>query len=151
MGNKDNLFIKLQLEKDQHTGRLFLQVFFDRNAPNIAIQNELISWNPTQAELSFIQETFELITRQQVPPPPPPTKDYSSTVQTVESTEFETLDDTVVQPVTADTVFEQSEEPPQTSAQLQTELKKKPIEMFRQADEDTIDKVLLDKIKKNEL
>ncbi len=150
MGNKDNLFIKLQLEKDQYTGRLFLRVYFDRNAPNITIQNELISWNPTQAELSFIQETFELITRQQGSPPPS-SEDTSLRAQTVESAEFETLEETVVQPVSANTVFEQSETPVQAYAQPQTELIKKPIEMFRQADEDTIDKVLLDKIKKNEL
>jgi len=71
---KENLFIKVQLEKEQQTGKLRINIYFDKNAPNFYYNNETISWYPTMDELSFINETFTLLNQYKPPSPPVPQK-----------------------------------------------------------------------------
>ena len=83
MEPKENLFIKLQLEKEQQTGKLMINIYFDKNAPNFYYNNETISWYPTMDELSFINETFTLLNQHKPHPPTPQKttlKNYSSPV-----------------------------------------------------------------------
>jgi hypothetical protein len=61
MDKKDNIFVKLQIEKDTQSGGLTLGIYFDRNAPNFSTERNTISWSPTLEEIDFITETFEMI------------------------------------------------------------------------------------------
>lgn len=78
MEPKENLFIKVQLEKEHQTGKLMINIYFDKNAPNFYYNNETISWYPTMDELSFINETFTLL-NQHKPRPPTPQKTTPTT------------------------------------------------------------------------
>ncbi|MFW6172949.1 MAG: hypothetical protein ACOC5T_04325 [Elusimicrobiota bacterium] len=66
MDKKDDIFIKLQIEKGHQSGDLMLGVYFDRNAPNFLAREDSISWSPTFKELDFIVETFEMIAKSKI-------------------------------------------------------------------------------------
>jgi hypothetical protein len=57
----ENIFISLQIKKDLESKGLLLSVQFDKNAPNITLENETINWCPSSDEIDFIIEAFELI------------------------------------------------------------------------------------------
>lgn len=61
MKKNENIFISLQIQKDTESKGLHLSVQFDQNAPNLSLENEAITWNPTADEIDFIAEAFELI------------------------------------------------------------------------------------------
>ena len=61
MDKNDNIFVKLQIEKDNQSGGLTLGIYFDRNAPNFSTEKNTVSWSPTLEEIDFITETFEMI------------------------------------------------------------------------------------------
>lgn len=61
MDKKDNIFVKLQIEKDNQSGDLTLGIYFDRNAPNFSTEKDTVNWSPTLEEIDFITETFEMI------------------------------------------------------------------------------------------
>ena len=85
MEKKENLFIKVQLEKEQHTGELILNIYFDKNAPNFFLTNDIISWYPTIDEIDFINETSSLLSKKTQPitelpiQSPPPTRQTLTT------------------------------------------------------------------------
>jgi len=59
----ENVFVKLQIEKSQHSGGLILTINFDINAPNFSIDKDIITWSPTFDELDFVMDTFEIISK----------------------------------------------------------------------------------------
>ncbi len=61
MVKNDNIFVKIQIEKDRHSGNLLLNIHFNKDAPNFSTDNNDISWSPTFEEINFIEETFEMI------------------------------------------------------------------------------------------
>jgi hypothetical protein len=61
MKKNENIFISLQIQKDSNSKGLLLSVQFDKNAPNILLDNEAINWCPTRDEIDFIAEAFELM------------------------------------------------------------------------------------------
>lgn len=61
MGKNDNIFIKLQIEKDNQSGDLTLGIYFDINAPNFSTEKDIFNWSPTLEEIDFIVETYEMI------------------------------------------------------------------------------------------
>jgi len=61
MKKPDNIYVSLQLEKDESSGEMQLCIQFDRNAPNFFADKNLISWNPTIEELDFVSEAFSMI------------------------------------------------------------------------------------------
>ncbi|DAC72985.1 MAG TPA: hypothetical protein DSN98_02345 [Thermoplasmata archaeon] len=61
MKKNENIFISLQIQKDAESKTLMLSVQFDKNAPNLLLEDETISWSPTDDEINFIAEAFELI------------------------------------------------------------------------------------------
>jgi hypothetical protein len=61
MKKNENIFISLQIVKDQQLKGLHLSVQFDKDAPNVSLERENISWVPTNDEIEFIAEAFELI------------------------------------------------------------------------------------------
>jgi len=63
MNIADNVFIKLQIEKDKQSGGLMLTINFDKNAPNFLSDTHEISWSPTCEELDFIIEMFGIISK----------------------------------------------------------------------------------------
>jgi hypothetical protein len=61
MKKNENIFVSLEIQKDMETKGLFLSVQFDRNAPNFFQENEAITWLPTDDELHFLNEAFDLV------------------------------------------------------------------------------------------
>jgi len=61
MVKNDNIYVKLQIEKDNQSGGLTLGIYFDKNAPNFTIEKSGMNWSPTLEELEFIFETFDLV------------------------------------------------------------------------------------------
>jgi len=61
MKKNENIFITLQLQKDQESKALCLLVQFDKNAPNFSLEDGSLCWCPTSDELSFIAEAFSLV------------------------------------------------------------------------------------------
>lgn len=61
MEKNDNIYVKLQIEKDSHSGGLALGIYFDKNAPNFTIEKNGMNWCPTEEELEFILETYDLV------------------------------------------------------------------------------------------
>jgi len=65
MKKKENLFIKLNLEKNTDSGEIMLNIQFDNNAPNFTKEKDFTTWNPTTEEWAFANEAFALINRGQ--------------------------------------------------------------------------------------
>ena len=63
MTKNQNTYVKLQIEKDQNSGGLALNVRFDKNAPNFNVEKDTISWSPTLEEIDFVNEAFDMIGR----------------------------------------------------------------------------------------
>ena len=61
MDKPNKIFIKIQLEKDEETGKLLLKTRFDLEAPNFFQDKNEISWSPTREEIQFMDEAFELM------------------------------------------------------------------------------------------
>jgi hypothetical protein len=63
MKKTENIYVSLQLEKDQTSGDLLLYIQFDRTAPNFFIDKNDINWCPTIEELDFISEAFKMVAK----------------------------------------------------------------------------------------
>ena len=63
MGEEEDIYIKLEIEKDPNTGQLMILTRFDPEAPNFSQDKEGISWCPTAAEKNFINEAFGMIAK----------------------------------------------------------------------------------------
>ncbi len=63
MDDTENIYIKVQIEKDLHTKKFMLKIQFDQNAPNFTFEKNNVIWTPTEEEVNFIVESFEMITR----------------------------------------------------------------------------------------
>jgi len=60
MKKPENIFVSLQLNKDDTSGELSLNIQFDQEAPNFYKDKSGISWSPTLEELNFVSEAFEM-------------------------------------------------------------------------------------------
>lgn len=61
MSKNDNIFVKLQIERNDQSGGLMLGIYFDKNAPNFSTEKDVVNWFPTLEEIDFIVETFEMM------------------------------------------------------------------------------------------
>lgn len=61
MKNTKNVYVSLQLKKDDTSGELLLNIQFNQEAPNFYSEKGTISWSPTNEELDFVSEAFEMI------------------------------------------------------------------------------------------
>jgi hypothetical protein len=61
MGKNENIFVKLQIEKNSQSGNLTMCIYFDKNSPNFSTEEEGLNWYPTVEEMDFIIETFVMI------------------------------------------------------------------------------------------
>jgi len=63
MKKNENIFVKLQIEKNIDSGKLALNVHFDSDTPNFYADKNAINWYPTPEELDFVNEAFELLSK----------------------------------------------------------------------------------------
>lgn len=63
MDKNENVFIKLQIEKDHSSRDLMLILNFDKNAPNFLMDKDTIRWSPTSEELDLVMETYEITSK----------------------------------------------------------------------------------------
>ena len=63
MDKNENVFIKLQIEKDHSSGDLMLILNFDKNAPNFLVDKDTIRWSPNSEELDLVMETYEITSK----------------------------------------------------------------------------------------
>ncbi len=63
MDKNENVFIKLQIEKDHSSGDLMLILNFDKNAPNFLMDKDTIRRSPTSEELDLVMETYEITSK----------------------------------------------------------------------------------------
>jgi len=63
MDKNENVFIKLQIEKNHSSGDLILVLNFDKNAPNFSMDKDTIRWSPTFEELDLVMETYEITSK----------------------------------------------------------------------------------------
>ncbi len=63
MRKNDNIFVKLQIEKDENSGGLMLNIHFNKDVPNFFTEEDVISWRPTIEEINFVNEAFEMISK----------------------------------------------------------------------------------------
>lgn len=143
MNKNNNIFVKLQIERDQNSGNLTINVHFDKNAPNFWPDKDDISWSPTLEEIDFIEETFQLIPKHKSHVSTRPKQSKTQTVSPplekkqeepiAPSAEAKTEDFETSKPET------ETEESPPPSDEEPNETKDK---VFVQANEETIDEVL---------
>lgn len=142
MQKNQNIFVRIQLEKDPETNDFGLNVYFDKTAPNFSVEQNGISWSPTLEELNFIIEAFGMIAQKkprektwhheddhETIVPPPTVKIREPEHSPYEKKIAITADSTVVEPVETDNPYVQK--------------KGSNVEkIFIQADEKTIDEAL---------
>jgi hypothetical protein len=63
MRKTDNIYVSLQLQKDETSGELLLSIQFDQDAPNFSKDDNAISWCPTIEELDFVSEAFGMLAK----------------------------------------------------------------------------------------
>lgn len=63
MRKPDNIYVTLQLQKDDASGKVLLNIQFDQNAPNFFTDKNTISWCPTTEELDFVSEAFGMLSK----------------------------------------------------------------------------------------
>jgi len=59
----ENIYVDLQVERDQNSGELMLNIHFDKNAPNFSTDENVISWSPTCEELDFVNEAIKIFSK----------------------------------------------------------------------------------------
>ena len=64
MKKPENIYVSLQLSKDESSGALVLKIQFDPDAPNFSTMKNTISWCPTIEELDFISEAFGMLSKE---------------------------------------------------------------------------------------
>jgi hypothetical protein len=134
MKKNENIYITLQIQKDQESKALCLLVQFDKNAPNFSLEDEAITWYPTSDELGFIAEAFNL------------TGGSSNQIKAMRNMQ---QNDNTTEPPNPSSEIRVATPPDDTVIEVTTDerssyIKKKPTEdrIFVQADDKTIDEAL---------
>jgi hypothetical protein len=63
MKRQENIYVSLQLDKDVSSGEIVINIQFDRNAPNFFTNKNTLSWCPTNEELEFINEAYNMLSK----------------------------------------------------------------------------------------
>jgi hypothetical protein len=61
MKKPENIYVSLQLNKDDASGELVLNIQFNQDAPNFFNDKNTVSWCPTNEELDFVSEAFGML------------------------------------------------------------------------------------------
>lgn len=61
MADEDKVHIKIELCKNKDDGKIEVVAHFNKNAPNVIIENNEYFWMPTLEEKDLLNETFDLI------------------------------------------------------------------------------------------
>lgn len=64
MGKDNGVGIKVELSKDKNTGKLSVGVRFYSKAPNVSAEKDSFLWFPTDEEIDFLKEAFELFSKE---------------------------------------------------------------------------------------
>ena len=143
MEKNKNVFIKFQLEKDDHSGDLMLTLNFDKNAPNFSADKDQILWTPTFEEINFFLETYNIVNKKKTlvekcqeikntAPPPQINTDTDNTTNNVKPQE----DVKNYEPLKPDVEVKND------NYSSEPEKKEDDKEIFVQADEETFDEAL---------
>ncbi len=60
MSKDDNVYVKLELNKNKNSGKIDIVARFNNKAPNITVENNEYFWMPTIEEKNFLNEAFNL-------------------------------------------------------------------------------------------
>jgi len=60
MEKNENIYIKLEINRNPTTGHLKLIARFNPNAPNFIKEDNGFSWSPTPEEREFLNEAFDI-------------------------------------------------------------------------------------------
>jgi hypothetical protein len=63
MKKTENIYVSLQLQKDETSGELLLSIQFNQDAPNFSKEGDSIYWCPTIEELDFVSEAFGMLSK----------------------------------------------------------------------------------------
>ena len=63
MRKPENIYVSLQLYKDNISKEMLLNIQFDQSAPNFFINTDSISWCPTIDEQDFVSEALEMLSK----------------------------------------------------------------------------------------
>ncbi|MEM0466124.1 MAG: hypothetical protein QXX20_00770 [Candidatus Thermoplasmatota archaeon] len=142
MDENENIYVKIQIEKNVQNKKFILKVQFDQNAPNFTFEKNNVIWTPTEEEINFIIESFEMITRfrknQNI-------NQSNASLATQEQTSSTHLQSAF------DDIYEKKKSPPNPleldivgNSETTTPPKERTTEerMFVQADEKTIDEII---------
>lgn len=168
MEKNDNIFVKLQIEKDNQSGGLTLGIYFDKTAPNFTIEKEGMNWSPTSEELDFIIETFEMVSNKkgqfhnQSNTHKNFSTNYSSHKEKYEPPVVKSeLNRVEVEPITPHNHVTENPTPPEKSeerifvqaneATIDEALKRKKAEQTNQFPTDSDEKFVIDKVLKDKI
>ncbi|MBN1281106.1 MAG: hypothetical protein JXA00_05610 [Candidatus Thermoplasmatota archaeon] len=139
MKKNDNIYIGLQIQKDQASNTFLLNVIFDRQAPNFSTNGSEMSWYPTPDEITIVTEAFHLIQSYQNPgrtiredhePPAPVTPPDPAPYRRSSEMRIAPLPE------------ESAEEDSQDDERVPMKKQATEEQIFKQADEKTIDEIL---------
>jgi hypothetical protein len=66
MRKPENIYVSLQLYKDNTSREMLLNIQFDQDAPNFFINKNSISWCPTIEEQDFVIEAYKMLSKRKL-------------------------------------------------------------------------------------
>jgi len=136
MEKNNEINIRIQIDKDYNSGDFRINIFFNKDAPNLKVDKEYINWCPTDQEIEFLLETYDMIEKRknslsakqytEQPTMEQHSKNLVGDSTQKENAEFESIGTTEDDEVTIPN----------------NDNKKNEEKIFIQADHETIDKIL---------
>jgi len=142
MSKNDNIFVRLQIERDHNSGNLMLNVHFDKKAPNFLLDKDNISWSPTLEEMDFIEETFGIIPKNKRHAQSRPKQSKTQKTTVPSENDLEKSDSATIEAKNEDFETPKPEIETKESTSSHKESKDDESKVFVQANEETIDEVL---------
>ncbi len=61
MQKDENVFIKIQIDKDKSSGNFLLNINLNKESPNVTFDKDNLNWWPTEEEIDFLIETYKMV------------------------------------------------------------------------------------------
>lgn len=132
MEKNNEMNIRIQIDKDYNSGDFRINIFFNKDAPNLKVDKEYINWCPTDQEIEFLLETYDMIEKRK--------NSLSAKQHTVERHSKNLVEDPNQKENAEFESIETTEEDEVTIPNNNN--KKNEEKIFIQADHETIDKIL---------
>ena len=110
--SKDKINIKLEVYRDNTSGKLTIMAHFNEKAPNVHIDKNEYSWIPTVEEKNLLTEAFELITPPPSSPYTKPTTNYTNLKEEKPTSEQTIQHEETPEPLEVETKTEEEPIPP---------------------------------------